>query len=107
MNTNKREQDAQSTSRNAQHGALRQCLREPHDRLKTPQNMNEKRSAILHSRIRALAERRVYIGVAIHAKSCGRDSDDRVRLPLQNKVLPDRFFASAEAALTQNVTDER
>src|SRR5271166_23406 len=69
--------------------------------------MNEKRAAIPHSRLGVLAERRVYVGLAIHAKPCGRDSDDGVRFPLQNKPLPDRFFASAEAALPQTVADDR
>ena len=69
--------------------------------------MNEKRTAILHSRIGALAERCVYVGFAIQAKFRGRDSDDGVRFALIDKSVPDRFFASTEAALPQAVADDR
>ena len=69
--------------------------------------MNEKRSAILHSRVRVLAKRRIYVGLAIQPKSCASDTDDGVGFPLPNKVLPDRFSASAEAALPQTVADDR
>jgi len=69
--------------------------------------MNEKRAAHLHSRLGALAERRVDIGVAIQAKSCGRDSDDGVGFSVNDKLLPDCFWTSAETALPQTIANDR
>jgi hypothetical protein len=69
--------------------------------------MNEKRSPLLHSRIRALAERREYVGLTIQAKSCGRDSYDGVRFPVKDKLLPDRLRASTETAPPQTVAYDR
>src|SRR5258708_28174410 len=88
--------------RNHRHFGLR--LRERNVRLKTPQNMNEKRGAIRHSRLRALAERRVYVSLAIQPKPCGRDSDDRVRFSLEDNLLLEPFWTSAETAPTPTVT---
>src|SRR6266851_5863048 len=89
------------------HRHLGLCLWERHVGLKTPQNVKKECAAIPHSRVRALAERRVYVGFATYAKSVGSDPDDGVRFSLQNKPLPDRFFASAKAALPQTVADDR
>ena len=69
--------------------------------------MNEKRATIPHSWFRALAEGREYVGFAIQAKSCRRDSDDGVRFPLEGKLLLDRLWTSAETTLPQTVTDDR
>src|SRR5580704_40696 len=69
--------------------------------------MNEKRAAILHSRLRSLAERRVDVDLVLHAKPGGRDSDDGVRFPLEDKLLPDCLSASAETAAPQTIADDR